>query len=71
MNKKTKSNIKLSHIYGSPILRKHINKGITNMSVENVIQRYKEIELESKKNVSSKKANKKIETIINYRKKYS
>ena len=66
MNKKTKSNIKLSHIYGSPILRKHINKGITNMSVENVIQRYKEIELESKKNVSSKKANKKIETIIDF-----
>src|SRR6202012_2908109 len=64
MNNKTNSNIKLSPIYGLPILRKHINKGITDISVENIIQKYNEIELENKKNVSSKKANKKLQTII-------
>jgi len=64
MNQKTNSNIKLSLIFGSPLLRKHTNKGITDISVENVIQRYKEIELESTKLVSSKKANKKLQTII-------
>nr|UEP17209.1 hypothetical protein [Lactarius zonarius] len=64
MNKKTYSQIKLSHIYGLPLLRKHINKGITDISVENIIQRYQEIELESKKHVSSKKVNKKLHEII-------
>jgi hypothetical protein len=63
MNKKTNSNIKLSPIYGIPLIIKHINKAITNISVENIIKRYKEIELENKKNISSKKANKKLETI--------
>jgi hypothetical protein len=63
MRKKTNSNIKLSHIYGIPLLRKNINKGIIVISVENVIQIFKEIELESKKNVNSKKANKKLQTI--------
>jgi hypothetical protein len=64
MNKNTNSNIKLNPIYGLPLLRKHINKGITDISVENIIQRYKEIELDNKKNISSKKANKKLQTII-------
>ena len=64
MNKHTNLNIKLSSIYGLPLLRKHINKGITDISVENIIQKYKDIELESKKNISSKKANKNLQTII-------
>lgn len=62
MNKHTK--IKLSSIYGLPILKKHINKEITDISVENIINRYKEIELENKNYVSSKRANKKLQTII-------
>jgi Mitochondrial ribosomal protein (VAR1) len=64
MNKNTYSNINLSHIYGLSLLRKHINKGITNISVENIIQKYDEIILESKKNISSKKINTKLQTII-------
>jgi len=64
MNKKTNSNIKLSPLYGLALLRKHINKGITVISVENVIKRYKEIELESKKIVNSQKANQKVQIII-------
>jgi hypothetical protein len=64
MNKQTNSNIKLSSTYGLSLLRKHIDKGITDISVENIIQRYKEIELESKKYVSKKKAKKKLQTII-------
>ena len=64
MNKYTNLNIKLSPIYGLPIIIKHIKKRITDLSLENVINRYEEIELESKKNVSSKKANTNIQTII-------
>jgi hypothetical protein len=64
MKQKTNLNIKLSPIYGLPLLRKHINKGITDISAENIIKRYKEIELENKKNVSSKKANKNLQTTI-------
>src|SRR5580693_6574001 len=64
MNKQTNSNIKLSPIYGLFLLRKHIDKGITDISVENIIQRYKEIDLESKKYVSKKKAKKKLQMII-------
>nr|YP_009504199.1 ribosomal protein S3 [Lactarius hatsudake]AWX52896.1 ribosomal protein S3 [Lactarius hatsudake] len=63
MNQKTNLNIKLSPIYGLSLLKKHINKGITNISVENIIHQYKKIELESKKYVTSKKANKKLQTI--------
>src|SRR6266571_4729966 len=64
MNKQKNSNINLSSNYGKSLLRKHRNKGINDMSVKNVIQRYKEIELESQKSVSSKKANIKIQTLI-------
>jgi len=64
MNKHTYSNINLSPIYGLPLLRKHINKGITNISVENIIQKYEEIKLESKKNISSKQINKKLQKLI-------
>ena len=39
MNKDLK--IKLSSLYGLPILRKHIKKGITNTTVENIINKYK------------------------------
>src|SRR5207302_2012899 len=64
MNKNLYSNIKISPIYGLSILRKHINKGITDISLENIINRYKEIELENKKYVSRKKNNENIQTII-------
>src|SRR5216683_418528 len=64
MNKFIYSNIKISPIYGLSMLRKHINKGITELSVENIFNRYKEIELEKKKFVSSKKSNKNLKTII-------
>src|SRR6266404_5995010 len=66
MNNKIKinSNIKLSPIYGAPMLRKHPNKGIIIFFVENIIQMYKEIELERKKYVSRKKSNKNLQTII-------
>ena len=64
MNKQTNSNIKLSPIYGVPLLRNHINKSITQISIENIIQSYKEIKLARKKNVSSKKANNKLQIII-------
>ena len=50
MNKFINSNIKISPIYGLSMLRKHINKGITDLSVENIFNRYKEIKLEKKKN---------------------
>jgi hypothetical protein len=64
MNNFKYSNIKISPIYGLSMLRKHINKGITELSVENIFNRYKEIELENKKLVSSKKSNKNLQTII-------
>jgi hypothetical protein len=46
------------------MLKKHINKGITELSIENILNRYKEIELENKKLVSSKNSNKNLQTII-------
>jgi len=64
MNKNIYSNIKISLIYGLSILRKHINKGITDISVENIKNKYTEIELENKKYVNSKKTNKNLQTII-------
>jgi hypothetical protein len=64
LNTKTNSNIKLSLLYGLPLTRKHVKKGITDISVENIKQRYNEIELERKKNVSSKKANKNLQKTI-------
>src|ERR1700682_4188040 len=36
MNKFIYSNIKISPIYGLSLLRKHINKGITDISIENI-----------------------------------
>jgi len=64
MNKNLYSNIKISPIYGLSILRKHINKGITDISIENITNSYKEIELENKKYISRNKTNKNLETII-------
>jgi len=64
MNKFIYSNIKISPIYGLSMLRKHINKGITDLSVESIFNRYKEIKLENKKFVSSKKSKKFLQTII-------
>src|SRR5579863_3499147 len=57
MNKFIYSNIKISPIYGLSLLRKHINKGITDISIENITNRYREIELENKKYISNKKTN--------------
>lgn len=56
------SNIKISPIYGLSLLRKHINKRITDITIENITNRY--TELENTKNVSSKKINAKLQTII-------
>jgi hypothetical protein len=65
MHKHTNSNIKLSSNYGLLLLRKQIDKGITDISVENIIKRYKEIKLNSQKYVNNKKAkNKKLQIII-------
>src|SRR5579863_8973091 len=64
MNKFIYSNIKISPIYGLSLLRKHINKGITDISIENITNRYREIELENKKYISSKKTNNNLQTII-------
>jgi len=64
MNKNLYSNIKISPIYGLSILRKHINKGITDISIENITNSYKEIELENKKYISRNKTNKNLQTII-------
>jgi hypothetical protein len=64
MNKFIYSNIKISPIYGLSLLRKHMNKGITDISIENITNRYREIELENKKYVSSKKTNDNLQTII-------
>jgi hypothetical protein len=55
-------NIKLSLIYG--LLLNHLNKGITETSIGNIINRHKEIELENKKNVNSKKAEINLQTLI-------
>lgn len=64
MNKFLYSNIKISPIYGLSLLRKHINKEITELSLENIFNRYKEIELKNKKLVSSKNSNKNLQTVI-------
>jgi hypothetical protein len=64
MNKFIYSNIKISSIYGLSLLRKHINKGITDLSIENIVNSYKEIELENKKYVNSKNSNKNLQSII-------
>ena len=66
MNTQKNLNINLSSILGLSLLRKHINKKkeITDISVENMIQSYKEIELEIKKFASIKKAKIASQTII-------
>jgi hypothetical protein len=64
MNKNTNLNINLSPLHDLPILRNYIKNGITNIPVKNVIIGHKEIELESNKNVSIKKANTNVQTII-------
>ena len=64
MNTNIYSNIKINLNSGLSLLRKHINKGITDTSLENIINKYIEIELENKNYVKSKKTNKKLQTII-------
>jgi Mitochondrial ribosomal protein (VAR1) len=64
MKKFINSNIKISPIYGLSLLRKYINKGITDLSIESITNSYKEIELENKKYVNSKNSSKNIQTII-------
>jgi hypothetical protein len=56
------SNIKISPIYSLSLVRKHINKRITDLTIENIINRYTEIE--NTKYVSNKKTNENIQTII-------
>ena len=64
MHDNTNTNIKLSQIYGLPFIKKFINEGIIDMTIENIINRFKEIELDNKKYLSSKKATKISKTII-------
>jgi hypothetical protein len=64
MNEKLYSNIQISLIYGLSIIRKQINKGITDIIVENIKNKYMEIELENNKSVNSKQTNKNLQTII-------
>jgi hypothetical protein len=64
MNDNINTNIKLSQIYGLPFLKKFMNEGIIDMTIENIIKRFNEIELENKKSFSSKKATKISKRII-------
>src|ERR1700746_110078 len=65
MDKNTNSNIKLNFIYGSAILKNNTNNEIMDISIKNILNKYKEIELESKTYISSnKKFNKILQTII-------
>ena len=66
MNKNLYSNIKISHIYGLSLLRKHMNKGLTNISLENIINKHMEIELEDKNSINRKQTNKNLQTIIKF-----
>jgi Mitochondrial ribosomal protein (VAR1) len=56
MKNNTNTNIKLSQIYGLPLLKKSMNEEIIDLSIENIIKKFKEIELEKNKSFSSKKA---------------
>jgi hypothetical protein len=60
----TNSNINLSSIHGTSLIRKQKNKGKILLSVANIIQRYNEIELAKLKNEKSNKDKNKLETII-------
>jgi hypothetical protein len=62
MNKLIYSNIKISPIYGLSLVRKHINKRITDLTIENIPNRYTEIE--NIKYVNNKKTNENLQTII-------
>ena len=64
MKTQTNSNINLSSIHGTSLIRKQKNKGKILLSVANIIQRYNEIELAKLKNEKSNKDKNKLETII-------
>jgi hypothetical protein len=64
MKNNTNTNIKLSQIYGLPFLKKSMNEEIIDMTIENIIKKFKEIELEKNKSFSSKKAIKISKRII-------
>jgi hypothetical protein len=64
MKNNTNTNIKLSQIYGLPLLKKSMNEEIIDMTIENIIKKFKEIELEKNKSFSSKKAIKISKRII-------
>jgi hypothetical protein len=64
MKNNTNTKIKLSQIYGLPFLKKSMNEEIIDMTIENIIKKFKEIELEKNKSFSSKKAIKISKRII-------
>jgi Mitochondrial ribosomal protein (VAR1) len=64
MNDNTNSNINLNNIYGLPLLQKFIKKGILDISIQNIINKFKDIELDNNKYLSRKKAKKISQTII-------
>jgi Mitochondrial ribosomal protein (VAR1) len=64
MKNNTNTNIKLSQIYGLPFFKKLMGEVKIDMTIENIIKRFKEIELDNKKSYSSKKSIKISKRII-------
>lgn len=66
MNDNTNSNknINLNHIYGSPFLKNIIKKEIIDISSQNILNKFQEIELNNNNYLSRKKAKKISQTII-------
>jgi hypothetical protein len=64
MSKNINSNFKLSPINGLSIIRKYTNKGTIDITIENIENGNKEIDLESIKHVNSKKASKNLQKVI-------
>lgn len=64
MNKNVNSNFKLSPINDLSIIRKYTNKGTIDITIENIGNGQKEIELENIKQVNSKKASKNLQKVI-------
>jgi hypothetical protein len=64
MKNNTNTNIKLSQIYGLPFLKKSMIEERIDMTIENIIKKFKDIELENNKSFSSKKAIKISKRII-------
>jgi hypothetical protein len=60
----TNSNINLSPIYDLPLLKQILNKFLIDISSENIVNKFSEIELDNNNSLSRKKATKFSNTII-------